>query len=241
MTGDNAARKSTGTTVAKRPNKPGAQFVLREIRLGKWVFLGSFALTFIAIVQSLIKAQDPQCFGMMPSLCRLELFKPSDALTVFTALMALFYTRKQIVDAQMPYVVYEGSAKRRPDGSLNPGDTFRITIKNAGSGVAIVHKVRYHIGIRGQDFRDLGYDDAVDQLRAAQLQPEQHFMLRGIGQGYALSKDGELVVFEILRAAWSEIQWLDCDLDFRDVGGRLYRKRIFFVPRDRNKRFPASI
>lgn len=227
--------------MAQRPAKPGGQFVLREIRLGKWVFLGSFALAFMAIVQSLIKAQDPQCFGMMPSLCRLELFKPSDALTVFTALMALFYTRKQIVDAQMPYVVYEGSADRRPDSGLDAGDTFRVTIKNAGSGAAIVYKVRYHVGIRGQDFTDLDYDDAVDQLRAAQLLPERHFMLRGIGQGYALAKDGELVVFEILRSCWSGIEWLDCDLDFRDVGGRLYRKRIFCVPRDRDTRFPASV
>ena len=234
-------RSGNGTPAARRPDKPGGQFLLREIRLGKWIFLGSFALAFAAIVQSLIKAQDTQCFGMLPMLCGLELFKPSDALTVFTALMALFYTRKQIVDAQMPYVVYEGNADRRPDCGLDAGNTFRITVKNAGSGAAIVHKVRYHIGIRGQNLEDLDYDDAVAQLRAVQLVQERHFMLRGIGQGYALAKDGELVVFEVLRSAWGGIQWLDCDLDFRDVGGRLYRKRIFCVPRDRDKRFPASV
>lgn len=233
--------KAAGSAVAQRPDKPGGQYVLREIRLGKWIFLASFALAFIAILQSLIKAQDPQCFGMVPTLCRLKLFDASDALAVFTALIALFYTRKQIVDAQMPYVVYEGNADRRADSDLDPGDVFRIMIRNAGSGTAIMHKVRYHLGIRGQDLRDLDYDDVVDQLRAAQLLPERHFMLRGIGQGYALAKDGELVVFEILRADWGEIEWLDCDLDFRDVGGRLYRKQIFCVPRDRDTRFPASV
>lgn len=233
--------KTAANAVAQRPDKPGGQFVLREVRLGKWIFLGSFALAFIAILQSLVKAQDPLCFGWMPTLCQLKLFDPSDALAVFTALMALFYTRKQIVDAQMPHVVYEGSRDRRAGCDLDPGKVFRITIKNAGSGAAIVQKGRYHLRIRGQNFGDLEYGEVVDQLRAAQLLPERHFMLCGIGQGYALAKDGELVVFEILRANWGLIEWLDCDLDFRDVGGRLYRKQIFCVPRDRDERFPASV
>jgi hypothetical protein len=232
-------RLGKGAKLPPRPDQPGGQFVLRELRLGKWIFIGSFALAFLAILQSLIKAQDQDCFGLLPVLCSLKLFKPSDALAVFTGLMALFYTRKQIVDAQKPCVVYLGSDERRSGCSLDPGDTFSITIKNAGSGSAIVDKAHYHIGIRGQDFRDLSYDDAVDQLNAVMRASDRQFKLRRIGQGYALAKDSELVVFEVLRSAWGEVQRLDCDLDFRDVGGTLYRKQIFCVPRDRDKRYPV--
>lgn len=234
-------KPATNGQLPSRPQKPGGQFVLREIRLGRWIFIASFTLAFIAILQSLLKAQDPQCFDLLPNLCKLRLFDPSDALAVFTGLIALFYTRKQIIDAQLPYVVYEGSAERRSTSSLDAGDTFHITVKNVGSGMAVVHKVRYHLCIRGRALADLDYDDAVDQLRAAQLQPEHQFMLRSIGQGYALAKDSELVVFEILYAHWGNIDYVDCDLDFRDVGGRLYRKQIFCVPRDKQKRFPAVV
>lgn len=235
-----ARSTDTGRTLAERRQQPGGQFALREVRFGKWVFLASFTLAFIAILQSLVKAQDEQCFGLLPGLCMLKLFEPSDALTVFAALVALFYTRKQIVDAQLPYLVYEGSGERRATSALDAGDSFHVVLKNVGSGIAIIQAVRYHICVGGRVGENLDYDEVVAQLGAAGIKPERHFALRRFGQGYGLAKDGELVVFEILRAGWESVQWLDCDLDFRDVGGRLYRKHIFCVPRDKSTRFPAA-
>jgi hypothetical protein len=226
-----------GRTLEERRPYPGGQFPLREFRLGAWLFTLGFALAVAAIVQSLVKAQSDICYGWLPALCRLKLFDGSDALTVSVALMALFYTRKQIVDAQLPYISYEGSAERRATSSLPPGETFHIVLKNSGSGIAIVQRATFHLRVGDWIGHDMSYDDVLARLAAEGLLPERHFILRRTGRGYGLAKDGELQFFEILRDHWAAIHWLDCDLDFRDVGGRLYRKHVFLVPRDRAKRF----
>ena len=236
-----ARQVAGGRNRQSRPDKPGAQRVLREIRCGKWIFLAGFALALLAIVQSLIKAQQPDCFGHLPSLCGLKLFDPSDALGVFTGLVALFYTRKQILDSQLPYMTYEGNSNPAPALLRPDGDTFGITLKNVGNGSAIVAGVRYHICVHGHLQSDLEYDEVLDQLKRLNLEPEIDFILHSIGTGYALAKDGALRMFEIRQSKWWAVDLLDCDFDFRDVGGRLYRKQVFLIPRDRDRRFPRPV
>lgn len=232
-----ARQAGAGSDRDARPDKPGPQTLLREIRVGKWVFIGGFALSLLAIVQSLIKAQSSNCFGYLAGLCRLELFEPSDALAVFTGLVALFYTRKQILDAQLPYVTYEGTTTPALSSLSRKGDRFGITVKNVGNGSAIVAAVRYYIRIGGQLRSNLDYEEVLGQLKRLGLIPETDFVLESIGVGYALGKDGALPIFEILRSKWGAVDLLDCDFDFRDVGGRLYRKQVFLIPRDRDTRF----
>lgn len=235
-----ARQAGAGSDPDARPDKPGPQTLLREIRLGKWAFIGGFALSLLAIIQSLIKAQSSNCFGHLPGLCGLKLFEPSDALAVFTGLVALFYTRKQILDAQLPYVTYEGGPNPSFSSLSRKGDTFGVCMKNVGNGSAIVAAVRYHIRIDGRLRSDLDYDEVLGQLKARGLIPETDFVLESIGIGYAIGKDGTLPMFEILKSRWRAIDLLDCDFDFRDVGGRLYRKQVFLIPRDRDTRFPPA-
>lgn len=243
-----ARQAGAGSDPVARPDKPGPQTLLREIRLGKCLFIGGFCLSVLAIVQSLVRALTNDCFGYLPHVCALKLFTPSDALTVFTGLVALFYTRKQILDAQLPYVTYRGKPKSmddaKADATSSPlarsGDSFGITLKNVGNGSAIVAAVRYHIRVDGRLHSDLDYDKVLSQMKARGLIPETDFVLESIGVGSALGKDDTLTMFEILKSRWQAIDLLDCDFDFRDVGGRLYRKQVFLIPRDRDARFPAA-
>jgi len=88
----------------------------------------------------------------------------------------------------------------------NSNDVFCILIKNIGSG-----------SIKAKAYLQLTYEETIDQLRAFGLTPEEDFILRKISPGYGIPKEGELMLFEIIRSKWKDIDWLDCDLDYRTM------------------------
>ncbi|MDZ7752938.1 MAG: hypothetical protein U5S82_15085 [Gammaproteobacteria bacterium] len=55
--------------------------------------------------------------------------------------------------------------------------------------------------------------------------------------GYGFAKGSDLHTFEVLQSSWGRIDWLDCEIDFRGSAGPLYRKELFYIPRDRDRRF----
>jgi len=95
-------------------------------------------------------------------------------------------------------------------------------------------------GLMGTSFNHLTHEEVLQQLKSGGLRSGQDFDLRRISAGYALAKDAELVVFEMMRTQCGSIDWLDCDLDFRGTGGARYRKEIFCIPRDKNMRWPDA-
>jgi hypothetical protein len=220
---------------------PGVQVTVKDDRLNTWLFRLFFLVILAAIFQSVVKANIETCSRALCWFWQLKLFDSSDGLTLLVALGALFYTRQQVIEGFRPHVVYEGSGEHRagtPLARSTSDKTFHIEIKNTGSGTAIVQDIRYHLAVDGNVYFDLSYDEVLDQLEAFGLKPEVDFMLRKISPGYGIAKGGDLLGFEILRSKWRAIKWLDCELDFRGAAGPLYRKEIFLIPRDRDKRFP---
>lgn len=224
-------------------NTPGPQYAITENKAEIWVYRALFAMVFAVILYAIVKAQLPDETVKSCGFWRLNLIDSGEGFTLLVALLALFYTRKQVLDSLLPYLVYEGM-RREKSVMLTPAvdsETFLIKLKNIGNGTAIIKDVKYHLSVNGESQLSLSYEGLRNQLeKVVGLAYGSDYVLHRISPGFGLAKDNAIDIFEIKLDKWWLMEHLDVSIDFRGTAGSLYRKEVFLIPRDRGSRFPKA-
>lgn len=235
-----SASKSTENRFRK--NSPGPQYAVRDKALSALVYGVLLLIVVLLCLYAIVMPQiSPELKGQY-WLWHLELFDPGAGLSILVALGALMYTRRQIIDSFFPYLSYQGRTVEKGETLAQDahGVIFTITLENSGNGMAILQDTKYHLATSSEEWQNLTHEKVCDQLQGLGLQLDTDIHVRGIGAGYGLSKDSELVIFEARVSRWDVIRHLDCTITFRGIGGSVYGKEIFLIPRDRESRFGQS-